>query len=168
MSQRNAFPRWLFYAGAAVLLMLLQVFLFTRIRVWGVHPFLPPMMVAVAASWEDRHESLYAAAVFGILCDLTLTPPIPCFYTLLFPVIALLSGLIAAHWIASVFFCAAVTSFLSLTLGGLFHILILTYRGVSDLQAALSILGRELLLTLPLLPLVYFLFRPIHRRFPAE
>lgn len=168
MSQRNAFGRWLFYAGAAALLMLLQVFLLTRIRIWGVHPFLPPMMVAAAASWENRQESLCAAAVFGVLCDLTLVPPIPCFYTLLFPVIALLTGLIAAHWIASVFFCAAVTSFIALLLGGLFHILILTYRGVSDLQAALLLLGRELLLTLPLLPLVYLLFRPIHRRFPAE
>lgn len=168
MNQRNAFPRWLFYAGAAILLLLLQSLVLNRLRIWGVHPFLPPMMVAVAASWEDRQESLWAAAVFGVICDLTLHPPIPCFYTVLFTAAAFLSGLIAAHWIASVFFCAAVTSMVALLLDGAFHILILTYRGVSDLGAAALILGRELLLTLPLLPLVYFLFRPIHRRFPAD
>lgn len=168
MNQRNIWYRWLFYGLAACLFLLLQNLAFLRIRVWGIHPFIPPVLVAVAASWEDRQESLWAAAVFGVICDLTLHPPIPCFYTVLFTAAAFLSGLIAAHWIASVFFCAAVTSLVALLLDGAFHILILTYRGVSDLGAAALILGRELLLTLPLLPLVYFLFRPIHRRFPAD
>ena len=168
MSQRNVFARWVFYAAAAALLLLVQALALNRLRVWGVHPFLPPMLVAVAASWEDRQESLCAAAVFGLLCDLTLTPPVPCFYTILFAAVALLTGLIAAHWIASAFFCAAVTSLAALALNGLFHMMILTYPGMSDLPPAALLLGREMLLTMPLLPLVYLLFRPIRRRFPAD
>ena len=99
MNQRNIWYRWLFYGLAAALFLILQAAALRHVRVWGIHPFLPPVLVAVAASWEDRQEGLCAAAVFGLLCDLTMTPPIPCFYVLSFTAIAFLSGLVAKRWI---------------------------------------------------------------------
>ena len=126
------------------------------------------MLVAVAAAWEDRQESLCAAAVLGLLCALLFSPVVPCFYVLTFAAAAFLTGLISKHLIVPGFFCALVASAAAVALSGLLHALFLTFRGVADPAAAASILGRELVLTLPLVPLVYLLYRPIHRRFAAD
>lgn len=168
MNQRNIWYRWLFYGLAAGLFLLLQNLLLWRIRVWGIHPFLPPVLVAVAASWEERQEGICAAAVFGLLCDLTMTPPIPCFYLLTFIASAFFAGLVAKRWMLPGFFCAVVVSLAAIIINGVFQALLLSLRGIHDLGAAASITGRELLLTAPLIPFVYLLFRRIHRRFPAD
>lgn len=168
MNQRNIWYRWLFYGLAAELFLILQAVVLWRIRFWGIHPFLPPVLVAVAASWESRQEGLCAAAVFGLLCDLTMTPPIPCFYVLTFVTTAFLAGLVAKRWIQPGFICALAMSLVAIVINGATQALMLSFRGVYDPAAAASILGRELLLTAPLIPFVYLLFRRIHRRFPAE
>ena len=168
MSQRNALYRWFFYALAACLFLFLQGLLFNRLQVWGIHPFLPPVLAVTAAVWEDRQESLCAGAVFGLLCDLVMRPPIPCFYVLAFSAAAFLAGFIAKGWIQPGFFCALAVSVSSLILCGGFFALIFSIRGINDPAVAVSIIGRELLLTLPLIPFVYLLFRHIRRRFPAE
>jgi len=168
MKQGSLFYRWLFYGLAAGLCLLVQSLVLNRLRVWGIHPFLPPVLAAAAAAQEDRQEALCAGAVFGLICDLIMSPVIPCFYILTFAATAFLAGWIAKHMIVPGFFCAVVCSLLALLVNGLFHTLFLTYRGISDLPAAVAITGGELLLTLPLIPLVYLLFRPIHRRFLSE
>ena len=168
MNQKNLWYRWLFYSLGGILFLILQGLVLNRVRLWGVHPFLPPVLVAVAAAHEDRQESLCAAAVFGLLCDLTMQPPIPCFFVLTYVAAAFLAGLISTRWMQPGFFCALVASLAALLIGDGFHALILSVRGVNDLHAAAAITGRELALTLPLTPLVYLLFRRIHRRFPAD
>ncbi len=168
MSQRNALYRWIFYGLAAALFLFLQGMLLNRLRVWGVHPFLPPVLAVVAAVWEDRQQSLCAGAVFGLLCDLTLGPPIPCFYVLTFAAAAFLAGFASKRWIQPGFLCALAVSLAALVLNGSFYALVLSVRGVNDAAAAAALIGREVLLTLPLIPFVYLLFRRIRRRFPAE
>lgn len=168
MNQRYVWYRWLFYGLGAALFLVLQALVLSRVRFWGVHPFLPPVLVAVAAAWEDRQEGICAAAVFGLLCDLTMTPPIPCFYMLTFLVIAFLSGLVAKRWILPGFFCALAVSVAAIVINGAAQALVLSFRGIHDPRAAVSIIGRELLLTAPLIPFVFLLFRRIHRRFPAD
>ena len=168
MSQRNALYRWIFYALAAGLFLILQGQLFNRLQAWGVHPFLPPVLAVTAAVWEDRQESLCAGAVFGLLCDLVLRPPIPCFYVLSFSAAAFLAGLIAKRWIQPGFFCTLAAALAALVLTGAFYALVFSVRGINDPAAAAASVGRELLLTLPLIPFVYLLFRHIRRRFPEE
>ena len=168
MNQRNIWYRWLFYGLGAVLFLLLQSVVLWRIRVWGIHPFIPPVLVAVAASWESRQEGICAAAVFGLLCDLTMSPPIPCFYLLTFTASAFFAGLVAKRWILPGFFCAVAVSLGAMIINGAFQALLLSFRGINDPGAAASITGREMLLTAPLIPLVYLLFRRIHRRFTTD
>lgn len=168
MKQGSLFYRWLFYALASLLFLALQRLLLDRLALWGVHPFVLPVLVAVAASWEDRQESLCAAAVFGLLCDLWVPSVIPCFYLLSFAAAALLSGVIARRWIMPGFFCAVAVSVSALAVNSLLTMLFLAFRGRVDTPAALWLSARELLLSAPLSIPVYFLFLPIHRRFAAE
>lgn len=168
MRHGKLFYRWVFYGVAAAFLLMVQGLVLSRLRLWGIHPFLPPIIVAIAAAQEEPREGLCAGAVFGLVCDLTLSPVVPCFYTLLCIGTAILTGLMAKHVIVPGFFCGLVCSVLAIVLNGLLHTMFLSARGVTDLAAAASITGRELLTTLPLMPLVYLLYRPIHRRFAAD
>lgn len=168
MKQGNLFYRWLFYALAAAAWMAAQSLVLSGLRVWGVHPFLPPVLVGVIASCEDRQESLCAAAVFGLTCDLLMPAVIPCFYVLSFASAALLAGWIAKRLMIPGFLCSAVSAVAALLLNSLLYALFLSARHTVAASAATLLAFRELLLTLPLIPPVYFLLRPIHLRFRAE
>ena len=47
MNQRDMFFKWLYYAGAVLLLVLVQSLVLNRISVWAVHPFLPPVIAGI-------------------------------------------------------------------------------------------------------------------------
>ena len=56
LNQRDMFFKWLYYAGATLLLVLVQSLVLNRICVWGVHPFLPPLIAAITAMLEGPGE----------------------------------------------------------------------------------------------------------------
>ena len=60
MNQRDMFFKWLYYAGAVLLLVLVQSLVLNRISVWAVHPFLPPV---IAGSLADLLEQANIGAV---------------------------------------------------------------------------------------------------------
>ena len=84
MNQRDMFFKWLYYAGAVLLLVLVQSLVLNRISVWAVHPFLPPVIAGIMAMLEGPAEGAVFGGIFGLLCDLTMPGVIPCFYTLAF------------------------------------------------------------------------------------
>jgi len=83
--------KWSVYALAIAFLLLLHSLTGAHLRVWGVVPFLPPLLLAVVVSMEERLEGVVFGLVFGVLCDLALTAPMPWLYTVSFTAAALLS-----------------------------------------------------------------------------
>ena len=164
LNQRDMFFKWLYYAGATLLLVLVQSLVLNRICVWGVHPFLPPLIAAITAMLEGPGEGAAFAGVFGLLCDLTMPGIIPCFYTLAFLAAALLAAVIAKRLLSQGFLCAVLCAGLSLLVTDLLHTLLLTFRQGVELTAALSLTGREAAVTVVLSPLVYLLLRSVHNR----
>ena len=143
MNQRDMFFKWLYYAGAVLLLVLVQSLVLNRISVWAVHPFLPPVIAGIMAMLEGPAEGAVFGGIFGLLCDLTMPGVIPCFYTLAFLAAALPAALVITD---------------------LLHTVLLTFRQGVELSAALSLTGRELAVTVVLSPLVYLLLRSVHNR----
>ena len=84
MTRRKRVYVWLLYTLCALLFAILQAALFTRIRVWGVHPFVLPCVGAVIATYEDRRDSVAFAFFLGFFCDLVIPGIIPCLYMLTF------------------------------------------------------------------------------------
>lgn len=164
LNQRDMFFKWLYYAGATLLLVLVQSLVLNRICVWGVHPFLPPLIAAITAMLEGPGEGAAFAGVFGLLCDLTTPGIIPCFYTLAFLAAALLAAVIAKRFLSQGFLRAVLCAGLSLLVTDLLHTLLLTFRQGVELTAALSLTGREAAVTVVLSPLVYLLLRSVHNR----
>lgn len=162
MTRRNFTIKWLLYSLLTLLFVALQELVLNQIVLWGVHPFLLPLIAALVTMWEDR-EGLLFSLIFGLLTDLTTTGPIPCFYTLAFFVVALAAMLIARHLIVPGFLCAVLVSLLSLVLCGLLQTLFLSSRAGVSLLPALLLTGKELI-SVALLPLLYFPCRWLHRR----
>lgn len=162
MTQRDYALKWLFYSLATLLLVVLQDVILDHIQLWGVHPFLLPLIPALAVMWEGN-EGVIFSLVFGLLTDLTTKGPIPCFYTLAFFVICFVTTLIIKHLIVPGFFCAIVISALSIVLCDLLQILFLSYNVGISLTPALLLTAKELI-SVAIMPLIYFLFRWLHSR----
>ena len=155
--------KWLLYAAGVLICWILHGVALQFLNIFGVMPFIFPMLAAVIAMYEGPFSGSICALVMGILCDLTISVPIPCFYTLVFPIIGMLAGLIAKNWLPMSFWCAAILSLLSFTLTDSFHFLLLVLKGGGHAaQAAIDLACRETGASMPFLIPVYFVFRRIY------
>ena len=102
--------------------------------------------------------------MLGVLCDLTLPGPIPCFYTLVFPVAGLCAGLLSKSWLPAGLPCALAVSVVAFALTGGFHALLLAVSGKAAWAAAASTALRETGATLLFVPVVFLLFRKVYRK----
>lgn len=107
---RDTAVKWTAYGAACLLLLFGHGLTLSHLRVWGIAPFLPPLLPAVLASMEDRLEGFVFALAFGVLCDLALTAPLPCLYTIAFPLTALLAALIARSVLQPGILCSLAVS----------------------------------------------------------
>jgi len=156
--------KWALYSGATILIFLLQGLLLRHIVILGVFPFLYPVLTAITSSLEGTFPGTVYGLVLGVVCDLTIAAPIPCFYTLLFPIIALLAALISRRLLSSGFLCSLACSGMAFLLNGLFHALLLWLGGQSAWGTAAWLTLREGVLSLLFSPIVFFLFSAVHQK----
>ena len=161
--------KWCVYGGATLALCLVQTCLLRFVRVWEVVPFLYPMLAAVVSTYEGRRGGPIFAVVLGALCDLALQEPFPPgFYTFCFALAGILAAVLAEFLLTPGLLCslaAAAGAFLITDLG---RLLVLLGNGQGAAGAILWVALREFLVTLPLLPLVFWTYRRIHRRVSEE
>ena len=70
LARNESIFKWSLYAGATVLLLLLQSFLLQRLSFWGVIPFLYPALAAVLGNYESPVSSTIFGLGLGVVCDL--------------------------------------------------------------------------------------------------
>ena len=116
MSRRDTIWKWVFYTAGVFLLLLLQGLALDHISLLHVHPYLPPVMVAVLAMFEGAYGGMGVALAMGLLFDLTQPGLIPCFHILVFLLAALAGqkGRLAAGRVCAV---------LALCLAGLYAVI---------------------------------------------
>ena len=93
LARNETIFKWALYAGATAVFFLLQGAVLQRITLWGVIPFVFPILVAVLGMYEGPLPASVYALTVGVLCDLLLPASIPCFYTLIFPAAGLCAAL---------------------------------------------------------------------------
>ena len=76
MPKRYIIFKWVVYGFATLLLVLGQLFLLNQLELWGLFPFLPPMLVGAVASFEGSKASPVFALVFGLLYFYIELPPL--------------------------------------------------------------------------------------------
>lgn len=156
--------KWVLYALAAALCFFVQGAVFQRLTIWGVIPFVFPLVAAIPATYERAVSGTLFALAVGVVCDLLLPGPIPCFYTLVFPLVGLCASLMAQSLLPAGYLCSLAAAAAAFLMTDLFHCLLLAMRGklVWSTWAALSL--REFCVTLPLALPATWLFRAVYRK----
>ena len=156
--------KWVLYALAGLACTVVQAAVLQRFTLWGVIPFLYPLIAALPATFEGPAAGTVYALAAGVLCDLRLPSPIPCFYTLIFPLVGLSAGLLSQSLIPAGYLCSAVASLPAYLLTGVFHCIVLWATGHAAWTAGLSVTLRELCVSLPWSLPMAWLFRKVYRR----
>ena len=156
--------KWVLYALAGLACTVVQAAVLQRFTLWGVIPFLYPLIAALPATFEGPAAGTVYALAAGVLCDLLLPSPIPCFYTLIFPLVGLSAGLLSQSLIPAGYLCSAVASLPAYLLSGVFHCIVLWATGHAAWTAGLSVTLRELCVSLPWSLPMAWLFRKVYRR----
>ena len=159
--------KWTFYALAAAALFFLRRLFLGSMTFFGVIPFLPPVILAVVASFELPHPSVIAGIVFGALCDLVLPAPFPCLYTVAFTVSALLISTLVSNLLQQGFARALLSTVLAFLIVDLLQTFALLPRsGMGAILPMLHLFAKETALSCLLLLPVYQALRAVRRIFP--
>ena len=164
LARNEVIFKWSLYAAATALCFLLQGALFQRVTVWGVIPFVYPLLAAIPAAYEGPVPGTVFALAVGVVCDLILPGPLPCFYTLVFPVAGLCAALLAQNWLPAGFLCSLAVTAATFFLTGCFTALLLWLRGNSAWGASAFLTLREFCVTAPLTVPATVLYRAVYRR----
>ena len=156
--------QWSVYSAVSLLVLLVQKFLLPDLRLFGVALFLPPMIAAMLSAFEPGAEGMLFSLFFGMLCDWALIGPVPCFYTVSFVLAAILAGLISGRLLSGQLLCSLTVSAAAYLTGDLLRWVLMASRGTALLDVLLYG-GRELLLALPFVVPLHFLFAFFHHRF---
>ena len=156
--------KWVLYALAGLACTVVQAAVLQRFTLWGVIPFLYPLIAALPATFAGPAAGTVYALAAGVLCDLLLPSPIPCFYTLIFPLVGLSAGLLSQSLIPAGYLCSAAASLPAYLLTGVFHCIVLWATGLAAWTAGLSVTLRELCVSLPWSLPMAWLFRKVYRR----
>ena len=72
LARNETIFKWALYAGATAVFFLLQGGVLQRISLWGVIPFVFPILVAVVGMYEGPLPGSVYGLTVGVLCDLLL------------------------------------------------------------------------------------------------
>ena len=156
--------KWTLYTLAGLVWVVVQAAFLQRVTIWGVIPFLYPLIAALPATFEGPAAGTVYALACGVFCDLLLPSSIPCFYTLILPLVGLAAGLLSQSLIPAGYLCAAAAALPAYLLTGIFHCIVLWAQGHPAWGAAMSVTLRELCVSLLWSLPMTWLFRRVYLR----
>ena len=156
--------KWTLYTLAGLVWAVVQAAFLQRVTIWGVIPFLYPLIAAHPATFEGPAAGTVYALACGVFCDLLLPSSIPCFYTLILPLVGLAAGLLSQSLIPAGYLCSAAAALPAYLLTGIFHCIVLWAQGHPAWGAAMSVTLRELCASLLWSLPMTWLFRRVYLR----
>lgn len=156
--------KWTLYTLAGLVWAVVQAAFLQRVTIWGVIPFLYPLIAALPATFEGPAAGTVYALACGVFCDLLLPSSIPCFYTLILPLVGLAAGLLSQSLIPAGYLCSAAAALPAYLLTGIFHCIVLWAQGHPAWGAAMSMTLRELCVSLLWSLPMTWLFRRVYLR----
>lgn len=164
LARNETIFKWALYAAATVLCLLVQGAVCQRITVWGVIPFVYPLLAVIPAAYEGPVPGTVFALAVGVVCDLLLPGSGPCFYTLLFPLTGLCAALMSQSLLPAGVLCSLAGTAAAFVLTGAAHGLLLWMHGKTAWGACAFVTLREFCVTAPLTVPVTLLYRAVYRK----
>ena len=164
LARNETIIKWALYAAVSLLGVFAQGAVLQRLELFGVIPFIFPLLASIPATFESSVSGTAFALCAGIFCDLLLPAPLPCFYTLAFPFAGLFAALFSESILPSGYVCSCVTTAFAFLLTGLFHCFLLWLDGKAPGTTALFTMAAEFLVTLPAVFPMTAMYRWVYRR----
>ena len=165
METRSDFiKKWLIYSLLTLLFLLLQSLVLNRLRLFGFTPWLLPLLPAIVGAMEQHTQSLGFALIFGVLCDMAIIGPFPCFFLLCSVLGVLLSFLVGTRLLSAGWLCSLASGFASLLLCNLLWALSVRLSSGAALSALLLHALGASLISLPTVLLLHPVFAFFHGR----
>ncbi len=165
--------RYLFLKYGSYALLLLGLFLLqssrgTAVFLWGAAPNMLPFFVAAVALLDGPYAGGTFGFAAGVLATLNVAG-IEGFSSLYYSLFGVLFGMFGAYFLRNILFSALGGGILCMVVEAFFRYLFhdLLFYGMG-LGQAVSALGLQLVLTLPVGAVCYLLLRAIHRRFAED
>lgn len=159
--KRKAIKKWAMYAGFGLIMLILQEYLLSRLKIGGIHPMLGGVLTAVVAVFEGGIAGGAFGMFIGVLQDSFVIGP-EGYYSLVYFGCGMATGFICQYMFHKSFLTAGlwstiITAFTTLIFYILFYLL--TGRaGVSELwKTAVP----EIIYSIVFIPLIYFPVRYI-------
>lgn len=156
--------KWLLYAAATALCFFLQGSILQRLEFWSVLPFIYPLLAVIPATFEGPLAGTIFSLILGVFCDLLLPGPIPCLFTLIFPLAGLCAGLISQSWLPAGFLCSLVSAVISFALTDGFRCVLLWMGGKAAWEAGGIVALREFCVAVPFIIPLTLLYRAVFLR----
>ena len=72
LARNETIFKWFLYSAAAVLCLTVQGAVLQRFTLWGVIPFVCPLLSSIPATWESPAAGTVFSLAVGVTCDLLL------------------------------------------------------------------------------------------------
>lgn len=165
LTRRDIWIKWSSYAAVSLALVFLYGLTLRDVSFFGVHMFLPPLIVGVVASLEDTGASVIFGLACGLLCDLTVPGTFPCVYTLAFTAAALACSLLAKSVLQRGFLCSLAVTALTFCFLDALNMLALFFTARAPFVKMASVALRETALSCVLLLVCHPVLVHVHRKF---
>lgn len=165
MTRRDFLIKWLVYALALIPVLILNLFLFPRIPLFGTVPALLPVAAMTVAVLEGPAGGAGFGLFVGILVD-ALIPGIPGTMTFALSLLGACSGMAARYGVHQNLTGCLICSGSSLIVINLVRVMFLLLRDTAPLRVLLLTALSEIFWSLVFLPLVYGIFLWVFHRVP--
>lgn len=165
MTRRDFILKWLLYALALLPIVLLEIYVFPRLPIFGIIPTLLPVAAVTTAMLEGPVAGAGFGLFVGILSD-AMTPGTPGFSIICLALLGYAAGAAARYGIRQNMLGCLICSAGALAVLGLLRIVYSLFRGVASFWRLLLVALPEIVLSLVFLPLIYGIFLWVFRRVP--
>jgi len=153
---RKAIKKWLLYSGLGLAAMLLQEHLFSRLRVFNVHPMLGGVLTSVVALFEGGTGGAVAGLFMGIMQDASVAG-IEGFYSIVYMVCGMAAGMICEYMFRRSLLTAFLWSLIITSITTLLYFLLFfLFTGKAGISALWLTALPEILYSAFMTPIVYF------------
>lgn len=163
MTRHDFTTKWAIYALALIPVLCLECFVLNRIPVFGVTPRLMPLAAVAVAVLEGPLAGAGFGLAVGIIAD-SMYPGIAGGMIFGLTLIGLGAGLLSRYVLHQNLISCLICSFSAFFIMDFLRILFDLMTHVAPFLVLLSLAGREIIWSLVFTPLIYFLFRWVHRR----
>lgn len=165
MTTRDFCIKWLVYGLALLPVWVAEAFVFSHYPIFGIKPMLLPLAAVAVATLEGPSGGAGFGLAVGVLFD-AYQGTLPGVFTLVLTGMGLCSGLLCRYFLRQNLVGCFLCSLMTLAAIDVLRILARLLGRVASPSLLLTLAGKEILLSLCFVPLVFPLFRWVFHRVP--